>query len=53
MAMLASVSADYYAKMERGHLTGVSPEILDAVAGALRLDEAETAHLQDLAPRRG
>ena len=49
VAMLASVSTDYYAKMERGNLTGVSPEILDAVARALQLDEAETAHLQDLA----
>jgi transcriptional regulator with XRE-family HTH domain len=49
VAMLASVSTDYYAKMERGNLTGVSPEILDAVARALHLDEAETAHLRDLA----
>ena len=49
VAMLASVSTDYYAKMERGNLTGVSPEIIDSVARALRLDEAETAHLQDLA----
>jgi len=49
VAMLASVSTDYYAKMERGNLTGVSPEILDSVARALRLDEAETEHLQDLA----
>lgn len=49
VAMLASVSTDYYAKMERGNLTGVSPAILDAVARALNLDEAETAHLQDLA----
>ena len=49
VAVLASVSTDYYAKMERGNLTGVSPEILDSVARALRLDEAETEHLQDLA----
>ncbi|SDT35079.1 Helix-turn-helix domain-containing protein [Friedmanniella luteola] len=49
VAMLASVSTDYYAKMERGNLTGVSPEILDAVATALQLDDAETAHLRDLA----
>lgn len=49
VAMLAAVSTDYYAKMERGNLTGVSPEILDSVARALHLDEAETAHLQDLA----
>src|SRR4051794_35670841 len=49
VAMLASVSTDYYAKMERGNLTGVSPEILDAVASALQLDDAETTHLRDLA----
>ena len=37
------------AKMERGNLAGVSPEVLDAVARALRLDEAETEHLHALA----
>lgn len=49
LAMLAGVSSDYYAKMERGHLAGVSNEVLDALARALRLDEAETDHLLDLA----
>ena len=49
VAMLAGMSVDYYAKMERGHLSGVSPEVLDALARALQLDEAETTHLQDLA----
>jgi transcriptional regulator with XRE-family HTH domain len=53
VAMLAGVSADYYAKMERGTLTGVSPEVLDAVARALQLDEAETEHLHDLARAAG
>lgn len=47
--MLASISVDYYAKMERGDLRGVAPEIVDAVARALLLDEAETDHLHDLA----
>ncbi len=47
--MLAGVSSDYYAKMERGHLAGVSDEVLDALARALQLDEAETDHLFDLA----
>lgn len=47
--MLAGTSIDYYAKIERGNLAGVSAEILDAVARALRLDEAETEHLLDLA----
>ncbi|WP_030277633.1 helix-turn-helix transcriptional regulator [Streptomyces sp. NRRL B-24484] len=49
VAMLAGMSIDYYAKMERGNLAGVSPEVLDALARALRLDEAETEHLHDLA----
>ncbi|MEU4708177.1 helix-turn-helix transcriptional regulator [Nocardia salmonicida] len=49
VAMLAGVSTDYYARLERGNLTGVSDSVLDAVAGALRLDEAEHAHLRDLA----
>lgn len=51
--MLAGVSVDYYAKMERGDLAGVSPEILDAVAKTLHLDEAETDHLHDLARAAG
>lgn len=49
VALLAGVSIDYYARMERGNLTGVSAEVLDALARALRLDEAETDHLHDLA----
>ncbi|MGW3291723.1 helix-turn-helix transcriptional regulator [Streptomyces sp. NPDC001002] len=49
VAALAGVSIDYYNRMERGNLTGVSEEILEAIAGALRLDEAERAHLFDLA----
>ncbi|WP_025159220.1 helix-turn-helix transcriptional regulator [Leifsonia aquatica] len=49
VAMLAGVSVDYYARMERGALAGVSAEVLDSLARALRLDDAETAHLQDLA----
>lgn len=35
--------------MERGNLGGVSDSVLDALAGALRLDEAERGHLFDLA----
>ena len=51
--MLAGMSTDYYARMERGDLTGVSAEVLGALARALRLDEAETAHLDDLARAAG
>ncbi|MFC4245184.1 helix-turn-helix domain-containing protein [Gryllotalpicola reticulitermitis] len=49
VATLAGVSVDYYNRMERGDLTGVSDGVLDAIAGALRLDEAERMHLADLA----
>jgi transcriptional regulator with XRE-family HTH domain len=49
VATLAGVSVDYYNRMERGNLAGVSAGVLEAVAGALRLDEAERAHLFDLA----
>jgi transcriptional regulator with XRE-family HTH domain len=49
VATLAGVSVDYYNRMERGNLAGVSDGVLDAVAGALRLDAAERAHLFDLA----
>jgi transcriptional regulator with XRE-family HTH domain len=49
VAVLAGVSTDYYAQLERGNLAGVSDGVLDAVARALQLDEAERAHLYDLA----
>lgn len=49
VAMLAGMSIDYYAKMERGQLAGVSTEVLDALARALQLDDAESEHLHDLA----
>lgn len=53
VAMLAGVSVEYYARMERGDLRGVSLEVLDALARALQLDEAETDHLADLARAAG
>jgi hypothetical protein len=49
VAMLAGVSVEYYAKLERGNLAGVSDGVLEAVARALKLDEAEREHLLDLA----
>ena len=49
VATLAGVSVEYYTKLERGSIRGASPEVLDALARALRLDEAERAHLFDLA----
>ena len=49
VALLAGVSPDYYTRLERGNLSGVSDGVLDAIARALQLDEAEHAHLTDLA----
>jgi transcriptional regulator with XRE-family HTH domain len=51
-AMLAGVSVDYYTRMERGNLKGVSETVLDALARGLQL-EAERAHLFDLARAAG
>ena len=47
--MLTGVSIEYYARLERGNLRGVSDSVLDSLARALQLDEAERAHLYDLA----
>ncbi len=49
VALLAGVSIDYYVRMERGNLAGASDAVLDGIASALQLDEAERAHLFDLA----
>jgi transcriptional regulator with XRE-family HTH domain len=49
LALLAGVSAPYYARLEQGQSHNASPEVLDAIAGALRLDDAERAHLHALA----
>lgn len=53
VAMLAGVSPDYYTRLERGNLAGVSDSVLDALCRALRLDEAERSHLYDLARAAG
>jgi transcriptional regulator with XRE-family HTH domain len=60
VAVLAGISSQYYTKLERGNAAGVSDSVIDAIARALQLDEAERAHLVDLiraagttrAPRR-
>ena len=49
VALLAGVSIDYYIRMERGNLTGASDAVLEGVARALQLDDAERDHLFDLA----
>jgi len=53
VADLAGVSVEYYSQLERGNLSGVSESVLDALARALQLDEAERAHLIDLAHAAG
>ena len=49
VALLAGVSVDYYVRMERGNLSGVSESVLDSLASALHLDDAEREHLFTLA----
>ncbi|CCQ15371.1 Helix-turn-helix protein [Rhodococcus sp. AW25M09] len=53
LAVLAGVSPDYYSKLEQGRQANVSPEVLRAIARALKLDEVESAHLLDLASPAG
>ncbi|MCJ1674594.1 MULTISPECIES: helix-turn-helix transcriptional regulator [unclassified Rathayibacter] len=49
VARLAGMSVDYYTRLERGNLSGVSDSVLDAISRALQLDQAEHDHLHDLA----
>jgi transcriptional regulator with XRE-family HTH domain len=49
VAVLSGISIDYYTRLERGNLHGVSDQVLEALATALQLDEAERTHLFDLA----
>lgn len=49
LARLAGVSVAYYTRLEQGHGRNVSAEVLDAIAGALKLSDAEHAHLVHLA----
>ncbi|MFJ2406414.1 helix-turn-helix transcriptional regulator [Streptomyces xanthochromogenes] len=53
VAVLAGVSVDYYVRMERGSLAGASDGVLEALASALQLDEAERDHLFHLARPSG
>ena len=49
VAQLAGVSTDYFTRLEKGNLSGASDSVLDAIGRALQLDDAERAHLFDLA----
>ena len=48
VALLAGISVEYYTRLERGNARGVSASVLEGIARALQLDEAERAHLFDL-----
>jgi transcriptional regulator with XRE-family HTH domain len=48
VASLAGVSVEYYKRLERGNVAGVSELVLEGLANALQLDDAERAHLFDL-----
>ncbi len=49
VAMLAGVSTDYYVRLEKGNVASASDDVLNAIAGALQLDDAERVHLFNLA----
>ncbi|MFJ8794940.1 helix-turn-helix transcriptional regulator [Streptomyces sp. NPDC102462] len=49
VAQLAGMSVEYYTRLERGNLSGVSDSVLDALCNALRLDDTEHDHLYALA----
>jgi transcriptional regulator with XRE-family HTH domain len=48
VALLAGISSEYYTRLERGDATGVSESVIEGIAQALQLDEAERIHLLDL-----
>ncbi|MBN6033661.1 helix-turn-helix transcriptional regulator [Amycolatopsis sp. 195334CR] len=50
-ARLAGVSTEYYTRLEQGRAGNPSPEVLEALATALRLDPSEREHLTDLLGR--
>ncbi len=49
VAMLAGISVEYYVRLERGNLAGVSGQVLDALSEALQLDALEHRYLRELA----
>lgn len=49
VALLAGISAEYYVRLERGNIGGVSEDVLGGIARALQLGEADRMHLFDLA----
>src|SRR5512132_695374 len=53
VALLAGISSQYYTRLERGNASGVSDSVIDGIADALQLDEAERTHLLHLISAAG
>jgi len=52
LALLAGISSDYYVRLEQGRDKHPSPEVINALAGALKLDVKATEYLHQLAAPR-
>ena len=48
LAILAGISAEYYLRLEVGRDKNPSPQVIEALARALRLDAKATQHLRNL-----
>jgi transcriptional regulator with XRE-family HTH domain len=53
VSMLAGISVEYYTRLERGNVAGVSEDVIDGITRALQLDDAEHEHLIDLVRAAG
>jgi Helix-turn-helix domain len=53
VASFTGLSVEYYTRMERGAISGAAPQVLESIARALCLDDAERAHLFNLANAAG
>jgi transcriptional regulator with XRE-family HTH domain len=49
VAVLAGVSTEWYTRLEKGHISAVSEDVIEAVARALQLSDDERTYLFDLA----
>ncbi|MEV4811447.1 helix-turn-helix transcriptional regulator [Micromonospora avicenniae] len=52
VALLAGISPDYYLRLERGRDKNPSPQVLEALARVLRLDDVERTYLLGLVAAR-
>ncbi|MFJ9342090.1 helix-turn-helix transcriptional regulator [Streptomyces sp. NPDC101733] len=49
VAVLAGMNSDYYARLEQGRERSPSPQILESISGALRMEDAAREHMFRLA----